>query len=122
MTLNLLSLNVHGLRNQEKRRQIFEQYRQRCDILCLQETHSTEECEDIWHNEWGGEIIFSHGTSSARGTAILTKKNSASKIKIKLVHKSDDGRSITVIVTINDTDICVNNIYAKIRHCFFTLM
>ena len=30
-----------------------------CDILFLQETHSTEKIEHIWRNEWFGTVIYS---------------------------------------------------------------
>ena len=72
--LNIVSLNTNGLGDKEKRRAIYNFYRQKCDILCLQETHSEKESEEIWTNEWGGKSIFSHGTTSARGSAMLFRK------------------------------------------------
>ena len=40
----------------------------------MQETHSKQETERQWKNEWGGEIIMSHGSPNSRGVAILFKK------------------------------------------------
>ena len=74
MAVNIISLNVHGLRDTNKRRAIFEMYRKKCDILCLQETHSEVSDEPYWTAEWGGKIIFSHGNTNATGTAILVRK------------------------------------------------
>ena len=72
MTLNLISLNVRGIRDEIKRKKIFQFYNEkRCDVLCLQETHSTKEDEIEWKLEWGGNIIFTHGQSNARGCAML---------------------------------------------------
>lgn len=73
--LKLVSLNVRGLRNFRKRRAIFTWCRkQKADLIFLQETHSTKENEYKWKKEWGSEIIFSHGSSNARGVAVLIKR------------------------------------------------
>ena len=40
-------------------------------ISFLQETHSTTEIENEWHNRTRGELILSHGTPKSRGVAIL---------------------------------------------------
>ena len=60
---DVLSLNVRGIRDQVKRRSIF-QYRKdhNSKIYFLHETYSQPEDEIIWKNECGGEIFFSHGT------------------------------------------------------------
>lgn len=39
----------------------------------MQETHSTVKTETQWKNEWGAEIITSHGSYNACGVAILIK-------------------------------------------------
>ena len=75
MAVNIISLNTRGLRETTKRRAVFNFYRTRCDILCLQETHSTQDVEKLWASEWGGVALFSHGTSNSRGVALLIKKN-----------------------------------------------
>ena len=62
-------------RKLKKRRAFFDYYRVRADIICIQETHSTKKVEHIWRNEWGGRIIFSHGTSKARGICLLFNRN-----------------------------------------------
>ena len=42
-----------------KRRNIFNYYRKRGQIICLQETHSEINDEALWTNEWGGKnFIF----------------------------------------------------------------
>ena len=58
-----LSLNVRGLRNQEKRRSIFAYLKsQKANIYFLQETFSNSSVEKVWAAEWGGEIFYSHGS------------------------------------------------------------
>ena len=71
MAAKVISLNVRGLRDPIKRRSIFNYYRVRSNLLCLQETHSDNLTEDLWKSEWGGEIYFSHGSTCARGVCIL---------------------------------------------------
>ena len=70
-----LSLNARGLSNFRKRRTIFTWCRKRNpDIIFLQETHSTLSTQLKWKNEWGEELICSHGSSNSRVVAILIKK------------------------------------------------
>ena len=59
----------------QKRRAVFEFYRDRADIICLQETHSTEEKIKQWKLEWGGVALFSHGTNTSKGVCILIRKS-----------------------------------------------
>ena len=110
MSLNLISLNVRGLRNPEKRRAIFHRYRSSCKILCLQETHSDSETEKIWKSEWGGQIYFSHGQTNARGVATLIHPEFHGKTSC--LYSDRDGRSITIRVNINDVTLSITNIYA----------
>ena len=72
MSLLFRSLNTRGLKDNKKRREVFRWLKKFHDgIIFLQETHSSEKQEHLWKNEWGSDIIFSHGTSAARGVAIL---------------------------------------------------
>ena len=48
--------------------------KRKADVIFLQETHSTVKTETQWKNEWGAEIITSHGSSNARGVAILSTR------------------------------------------------
>ena len=71
-SLRISTLNVRGLRQQKKRRQIFAfLHKQKRDIFCIQETHSIREDEKFWVNEWGGKIFFNHGTTVSRGVCFL---------------------------------------------------
>ena len=70
--VKIVSLNVRGLSNFKKRRVIFTWCRKmESDIIFLQETHSKIETENQWEREWGGKMLFSHGSSNARGVAVL---------------------------------------------------
>ena len=41
--------------------------RKKSHLVFLQETHSKKEIETQWRNEWGGKILFSHGSSNSAG-------------------------------------------------------
>ena len=74
-----ISQNVHGLQNKEKRKSIFYFLKQKADIICLQETHSEPSIN--WDTEWGDKRCYwSHGSSAARGVAILVYPRSSIKI------------------------------------------
>ncbi|CAH3125330.1 unnamed protein product, partial [Pocillopora meandrina] len=84
---------VRGLSNFHKRRAIFSWCRkQKADLIFLQETHSTTERQDQWRKEWGASILFSHGSTNARGVAILIKNSL--NIIIQQSEISSDGRFI----------------------------
>ena len=110
MVINIVSLNVRGLRNQIKRKGIFDYYRGKCNLLFLQETHSVKEDENIWKSEWGNKIIFSHGTSASRGVMCLVSKQI--QIDINNVKCDAHGRYIIFAVWHEDCAYSIANIYA----------
>lgn len=69
--LCIYSYNCRGLRAQRKRTDIFDFFKEKkVDILCLQETHFTQEMEKTIYTEWNGNCFFSHGKSNAKGVAL----------------------------------------------------
>ena len=71
--LKMYVFNTNGMGTmKEKRLAIFEKFRNKKAFVLLQETHSTSQCEKKWEDEWGQQILFSHGTSNSNGVAILT--------------------------------------------------
>ena len=110
MAVKLISANIQGLGNATKRRAIFNYYRQRCDILCLQETHSTEENSKYWLNEWGGKIIFSHGQSDSRGVAILINPRLSCEISKTFVDQA--GRIVLIEIKVDSFVFSIGSLYA----------
>ena len=109
-SLKLVSLNVRGLSNFRKRRAIFTWCRkQKADLIFLQETHSTKAGEYKWKKEWGSEIIFSHGSSNARGVAVLIKRGLDIVVEQEL--PNSNGRSIVLKTLIKDKRYLLANIY-----------
>ena len=77
----LLSLNVRGIWNYDKRKAIFLWIsKQNADDIFLQETYSTKEVEHFWRLQWKGEIFFAHGSEHSKGVMILTKEGLDIKI------------------------------------------
>ena len=115
--VKLLSLNVRGLRNPTKRREIFRWLKRFHDgdncFVFLQETHSISTDEFIWQREWGSKIIFSHGTNLSKGVAICFPQ----KYNYELPFENSDTEGRKVIVTIQDDNECISlvNIYAPTK-------
>jgi exonuclease III len=71
LNLHIVSKNVRGINN-PKKRSIFSWVRkQNADIALLQEVYSSKENENKWKNEWGGQVVYAHGTKHSRGTIVL---------------------------------------------------
>ena len=76
----------------------------------LQETHSIAATENQWRNEWGSEMISSHGSSNSQGVAILFKNGIDCSINHKIV--DPEGRNIILKACIQDKDYVLINAYA----------
>lgn len=111
INLNLTTLNVNGLGFSSKRRAVFNSLRKaKNDICFLQETHSTGEKERIWSAEWGGDIHYAHGSSGARGVAILFARSFSPSIHASFVDPG--GRFIILQASIDDWPCTLVNVYA----------
>lgn len=75
----------------------------------MQETHSTVERQDQWRKEWGASIFFSHGSTNARGVAILIRNGLDFSLQQSEI--SSDGRFIMIKATINNEVYTIVNTY-----------
>ena len=75
-----------------------------------QEAHSTKDTESDWENTWGGKIIFSHGTSAARGTCIFIKSTVQHEVHKKII--DSDGRYVILDIEIEGIRLTLASIYA----------
>ena len=104
-------MNVRGLSNRVKRKQIYRHIKDRnIDIACLQETHCTKNKHRIWQNEYGGKIIFSDGESNSRGVAILFNRNLNPKNVSQ--EKDTEGRYVITTFNIDEVSYAICNLYA----------
>ena len=113
--VRIISLNVRGMAEEVKRRTIFDYCRNRADLCLLQETHSTEKIEKYWSNEWGGKIVFNHGTSDSRGVCILIRKNMP--YQVCALTRDMEGRILNIDIKINNKIWNITNVYAPNKNC-----
>ena len=102
--LKILSLNVRGMKDAKKRREIFRWLKRyhgaESSVIFLQETHSEMETEKYWDKDWGSKIYFSHGTNYARGVAIMMPMKF--NFEIGNFWADKDGRIVTICLKYND--------------------
>ena len=109
-SLQIKSQNVRGLSNEKKRRKLFTWFhKSTASIILLQETHSSTNMEMIWKSEWGGDIIFAHGTGAARGACILFKNSVAKSIHNTIL--DPNGRYVIIDMEIDDVRFTLANVY-----------
>ena len=84
--------------------------KRKADIIFLQETHSTIKTDTQWKNEWGADIITSHGSSNARGVSILIKNGFDCTIHQKILDPL--GRFIILKADIKGKTYVLINVYA----------
>ena len=108
--LKVCSINVRGINDLKKRRDIFEFLGKRnYDICLLQETHSIKQNEQKWRNEWGYTAFWSSYTGNSRGVAILFKNSFQYDLHNEI--EDDEGRYILLDITINNTRLSIVNVY-----------
>ena len=106
-----MSLNARGLRNTFKRKSVLAWIKnQKADIIFLQETHSTENCEALWKKEWKGKIFFSHGTEFSKGVITLIKDDL--DCQVNTVECDKGGRYVILNTLVQETPLILTNIYA----------
>ena len=103
--------NVRGIGAGEKCAKIMKFLKTKYyNIVCLQETHSTQKVEKVWKSQWDSQVLYSHGTSNSRGCMILIKKGL--KTKIHNLGADKEGRYILVDKSVKDYRFCLCNVYA----------
>ena len=87
--VRLGSLNARGMREEVKRKAIFNFIEDsKCNVCCLQDTHSTPEVLTNFKKSWKGDSYWHHGTSRVGGVGIIVKQG----LKIKFLGSDKDGR------------------------------
>ena len=110
--MKICSLNVRGVHNKIKRKNVFSQFRQNnMDIILLQETHLANECSKAdWEMDWKGTILYSAGESNARGVAILLQDRFNHKILDTVT--DNEGRVVITKVEVEGKVLVIGNVYA----------
>ena len=111
-TLNICSLNVHGLGNYLKRKKTFKFLQDTmADITLIQETHAVKSTNHIWETEFGNKIIFAYGTSQSCGVATLIHNK---EIKVCKITRDIQGRFLLCKIKFGQDTYSLANIYAPV--------
>ena len=111
MAITVATINVNGLRNPNKRDIVFDYFtRTKTSIVLMQETHSEHNDEHIWRNQWGGDIVFSHGQRNSKGVAILI----SGKCGVNILNTKCDseGRWVTLYIIWKEETYSIMCVYA----------
>ncbi len=112
--LRFSTFNARGLGENSKRCVIMNWLsKYSTGIIFLQETHSVEISEKYWRKDWKGQIEFCHGSSSARGVAILLP--SSIDITINEVIRENTGRFLLLDTRFENQSLILINVYAPTK-------
>jgi len=74
-----------------KRRELFRWlHLKKFDVIFLQEKYTDASLEDFWRAEWGGDILFAHGSKHSRGVMILFRPSLRKEVSNFLLIKMAD--------------------------------
>lgn len=111
VSLRVGSLNINGGRDRGRRALVVELASlKNMDIFFLQETHSDSYNENEWVRGWKGESVFTHGTNTSAGAAILFRRGL--DIKILTTTEVQKGRAVAVHALVLGQPFVFVNIYA----------
>jgi exonuclease III len=120
METAILTLNVRGLGNKEKRNQVFEWLRGlNYSIFMLQETHLTKQNIELWKHDWPGRFVYSGSKTNSEGVGIFLHPNS--DIELSNFNEIIIGRLITADIKIQDITITLINIYGPNKDDLYIL-
>ena len=109
--LSCTTLNVRGLNNAHKRRQVFRWlHERRFQVIFLQEVYSSRNLERVWSAEWGGKVVYYHGTKHSRGTLVLF--NPSLDVDVENYETDQRGRLIILRAKIDEFRFIFINVYA----------
>ena len=109
--ITILSLNVRGLDNNEKRREIFQWLRKKkFSIYMLQEVRCTESSFETRAAQCGYKAFYSGFASYKAGVAILFNNNFTFKVLRQICDK--EGRYIIMDLDVGELILTICNIYA----------
>ena len=110
--INIVSYNVRGIAGSQKRQNVFKFLKNKYhDVILLQEVHSVKKIEKIWRAQFGGQILYCHGTSNARGCAILIKRGIKTVIH-KIIKPETEGRCLIIDISVDNLRMTLCNVYA----------
>ncbi|ESO98102.1 hypothetical protein LOTGIDRAFT_143124 [Lottia gigantea] len=119
-SLEILILNCQGLRDIEKRRDVFNYLKQKKHhIYCLQDTHFTKNIESYVTGQWGYKCFFNSFSNNSRGVAILMNNNF--DFEISKQYNDEGGNLIILNLKIENEAYTLVNLYGpnQDKPCFY---
>ena len=109
-SIKIGSLNVRGLGDKNKRREVFLwMKKKKYQIYFVQETHCTPEKEKLWEAEWESECKFSSYSSTKAGVAILFGNNFDYNIEENIA--DEEGRFLILKISTPSGSMLICNVY-----------
>ncbi|VDI09879.1 Hypothetical predicted protein [Mytilus galloprovincialis] len=104
-------MNVRGIFSSKKKRlDIFDWVRgKHASIICFQETHSNDDIEKLWQDEWGNTCIFSHCNNKSAGVSVMFTKGLDFKIHDSKIDQK--GRFIVLDLSLYEQRITFFTVY-----------
>ena len=115
MSINIVTLNVNGLRDKKKREHTFNWLNsKKYELICIQETHCSVEDVTLWKNKWKitGEVdsVWNCGTKESRGVAILFGQKFSEKVSF--TNDNPNRRMIKCDIKLDNAIYHISNVYA----------
>ena len=108
---DIFSLNVMGLRDGAKKREIFNWLREKKASICmLQEVHCIDETNHLWRAKWGYETVFTSYESNKAGVCFLFNNNF--NFEFQRVYTDPARRFIICDIKVNEKFLTLANMYA----------
>lgn len=106
--LSIACLNCNGLRDMDKFKQVISVLN--AQVVCLQETHWTDDIMGEIKRIWDKEIYVNHGTQKSRGVAVLVREGWM--CNIKQIQNDGDGRVLGIEFTFQNDKYRLVHVYA----------
>ena len=108
--VKVLSANCRGLKDKSKRYDVLNYFKNmEADIICLQDTHLTEQDVSEVKMMWDCDFLLHGIHSNARGVAIFFSNKFEYKILNKYTY--EEGNVLIIDIEIRDMKLKIVNIY-----------
>ena len=110
--IDIFSANIRGLRQQFKRRDIFDYIKNlKSDIICLQETHLIQKDLTMLSKEWNLDYYIAGSSTNSRGVMVMI--NNTFEHTVKQCIKDPEGRFLILELSItNSINVFIINLFA----------
>lgn len=112
MLLNIATINVRGLLDNEK----FERMKECCkrsNVLMIQETNWGEDVINDFKKKWKGDVLYNNGDGrKGRGVAILIKRGVCENVQV--IYNDGEGKCLAVKIETEKQKVILCNVHAPV--------